>query len=106
MRTIIAALLLSIAAAGAADDTKVLPRSTPEAQGIPSSAIFAFIEAAEENIDSLHSHMVLRHGHVVAEGWWEPYRREDPHVLFSLSKSFTSTGIGMAPARRLQSPSV
>jgi hypothetical protein len=35
---------------------------------------------------------------VVAEGWWEPYRREDNHVLFSLSKSFASTGIGLAIA--------
>jgi CubicO group peptidase (beta-lactamase class C family) len=35
---------------------------------------------------------------VVAEGGWEPYRREDPHVLFSLSKSFASTGIGLAIA--------
>jgi hypothetical protein len=34
----------------------------------------------------------------VAEGWWEPYRREDTHVLFSLSKSFASTGIGLAIA--------
>jgi len=35
---------------------------------------------------------------VVAEGWWEPYRRQDPHVLFSLSKSFASTGISLAIA--------
>ena len=42
--------------------------------------------------------MVLRHGHVVAEGWWGPYRRDDSHVLFSLSKSFASTGIGLAIA--------
>ena len=86
MRTIIAALLLSIPTLGAAAESPDLPRSTPEAQGIPSSAILAFVEAAEEEIDALHSLMVLRHGHVVAEGWWEPYRREDPHVLFSLSQ--------------------
>jgi CubicO group peptidase (beta-lactamase class C family) len=99
MRTILAALLLvGPAALAAPAEPPTLPRSTPEAQGIPSSAILAFIEAAEENIDALHSLMVLRHGHVVAEGWWEPYRREDPHVLFSLSKSFTSTGIGLAVA--------
>ena len=98
MRTIIAALLLSIPTLGAAAESPDLPRSTPEAQGIPSSAILAFVEAAEEEIDALHSLMVLRHGHVVAEGWWEPYRREEPHVLFSLSKSFTSTGIGLAIA--------
>src|SRR4051812_13790695 len=63
-----------------------LPRSTPEAQGIPSSAIGAFIDAAERDLDAIHSFMLLRHGRVVAEGWWDPYRPQDRHVLFSLSK--------------------
>ena len=40
--------------------------------------------------------MLLRHGHVVAEGWWSPYSPERPHMLFSLSKSFTSTAVGFA----------
>jgi CubicO group peptidase (beta-lactamase class C family) len=75
-----------------------LPRSIPEAQGVSSSAILAFIEAADKRIDSLHSFMLLRHGHVVAEGWWSPYRAESPHSLYSLSKSFTSTAVGLAIA--------
>jgi CubicO group peptidase (beta-lactamase class C family) len=73
-----------------------LPRSTPETQGIPSAAIQNFITAVEQNIQSLHSFMLLRHGAVIAEGWWHPYRPEAPHVLFSLSKSFTSTAVGLA----------
>ena len=44
--------------------------------------------------------MLVRHGHVVAEGWWSPYGKSDPHVLFSLSKSFTSTAVGMAIAEK------
>ena len=75
-----------------------LPRSDPEAQGVRSSAIQAFVEAAEEKIDAVHSLMLLRHGKVVAEGWWTPYGKDDPHVLYSLSKSFTSTAVGMAIA--------
>jgi CubicO group peptidase (beta-lactamase class C family) len=96
MRTI--GLLLFTAATAVAAEPTTLPRSTPEAQGIPSSAILAFVEAAEKDVDALHSLMVLRHGQVVAEGWWSPYQRDDPHVLFSLSKSFASTGIGLAIA--------
>ena len=34
----------------------------------------------------------------LAEGWWAPYEAERPHMLFSLSKSFTSTAIGLAVA--------
>ena len=78
--------------------SQVLPRSTPEAQGVSSSAIAAFVEQIKQSVDSLHSFMLLRHGTVVAETWWRPYRPESPHMLFSLSKSFTSTAVGLAAA--------
>jgi len=78
-------------------NTKPLPRSAPEAQGIPSSAIAAFVKAVA-GLHDLHSFMLLRHGTVVAEGWWQPYRAERRHMLFSLSKSFTSTAVGLAVA--------
>ncbi len=83
---------------GAAEPSLVLPRSTPEAQGIPSSAILAFVDAADRNVDAMHSLMLLRHGHVVAAGWWSPYEAGTPHSLYSLSKSFTSTAVGLAVA--------
>ncbi len=73
-----------------------LPRSTPEAQGISSAAILDFVKAADQNIDSLHSFMLVRHGRVVAEGWWSPYAASIQHTMFSLSKSFTSTAVGLA----------
>ena len=72
-----------------------LPRSTPEAQGIPSTAITDFVEAADK-IDTLHSFMIVRHGQVIGEGWWKPEAAEKPHVLHSVSKSFNSTAIGLA----------
>ncbi len=74
------------------------PRSTPEAQGIASSAILDFVNAGEAGTPDLHSLMLLRHGAVVAEGWWAPYAPELPHMLFSLSKSYTSTAVGFAVA--------
>ncbi|MGO9913746.1 MAG: family 16 glycoside hydrolase [Isosphaeraceae bacterium] len=77
-----------------------LPRSTPEAQGVSSAAILAFVEAADKQIDAMNSFMLVRHGHVVAEGWWAPYSALAPHSLYSLSKSFTSTAVGLAIAER------
>jgi CubicO group peptidase (beta-lactamase class C family) len=74
-----------------------LPRSSPEEQGVPSTAVLAFVDAADR-IDSMNSFVLLRHGHVVAEGWWAPYDAGSPHSLYSLSKSFTSTAVGMAIA--------
>ncbi len=67
-------------------------------QGVSSSGILAFIESADESIDAMNSFMLVRHGHVVAEGWWSPYGAESPHSLYSLSKSFTSTAVGLAVA--------
>lgn len=76
-------------------------KSTPEAQGVSSQAILEFIEAAE--VDALHSFMLIRHGKLIAQGWWAPYEQDSPHMLYSLSKSFTSTAIGLAVAEGLLS---
>ena len=40
--------------------------------------------------------MIVHRGHVVAEGWWAPYSAERPHLLYSLTKSFTSIAVGLA----------
>ena len=87
------------AAPGAAEDPSLrLPRSTPEEQGVSSAALLAYVQEADQRVDSMHSFMLVRHGAVVAEGWWGPYSADEPHILFSLSKSFTSTAVGLAVA--------
>src|SRR4051812_40870366 len=75
-----------------------LPRSAPETLGVAPAAILAFVNGVEEKVGGLHSFMLLRHGKVAAEGWWSPYAPQYPHMLFSLSKSFTSTAVGLAVA--------
>jgi CubicO group peptidase (beta-lactamase class C family) len=78
--------------------------SSPEEEGISSRSILQFIEALEEtHPDAIHSVMIRRHGKIVAQGWWAPYNPESPHLLWSLSKSFTSTAIGMAQEEGLLS---
>ena len=92
---IFASLLLVVGERAPAASTP-LPRSSPEAQGISSAAIRAYVEAADKEINTLHSFMLVRHGQVIAEGWWQPEAADQPHVLWSLSKSFTSTAVGLA----------
>ncbi|MEQ1828822.1 MAG: serine hydrolase [Pirellula sp.] len=75
-----------------------LPRSTPEAQGVTSLKLLEFIEAADQQVNSMHSVMIVRNGYVIAEAWWHPESNEKAHVLWSLSKSFTSTAVGLAVA--------
>jgi CubicO group peptidase (beta-lactamase class C family) len=74
-----------------------LPRSTPEAQGISSQALCDFVKTVDQ-INTLHSFMLVRHGRVIGEGWWKPEAADKPHVLHSLSKSFNSTAVGLAIA--------
>jgi len=102
---LLALALLAPAAARAAGAP--LPRSTPEAQGISSQAVLDFVTAEDHKVNTLHSVMVVRHGQVIAEGWWRPEAADKPHVLWSLSKSFNATAVGLAIAEgklRLEDP--
>ncbi len=75
-----------------------LPRSLPGTRGVAAEGLLNFVNAIETENLNVHSLMVLRHGQMVAEGWWNPYSPDLKHTLYSLSKSFTSTAVGMAVA--------
>lgn len=68
----------------------------PSREGVPPEAIRAMVEEWDRRNLGVHSMMLLRHDRVIAESWWAPYRRDEPHMLNSLTKSFTSTAIGFA----------
>ncbi len=73
-----------------------LPRSIPETEGVSSAGIIDFLNAVDTGRQEIHSFMFLRHGKVIAEGWWDPYGPDHKHLLYSASKTFTATGIGLA----------
>jgi CubicO group peptidase (beta-lactamase class C family) len=98
MTRLIAVLFVLLSSVASAGDSKALPRSSPESQGMSSAAVRQFIETAHQKVDTLHSVMVVRHGQVVAEAWWSPEAADNRHVMHSLSKSFTSTAVGLAIA--------
>ena len=75
-----------------------LLNSTPEAEGVSAKAISTFLDSIAGSKHEFHSFMLLRHGKVIAEGWWNPYRADLKHTLYSMSKSFTATAIGFARA--------
>jgi CubicO group peptidase (beta-lactamase class C family) len=80
----------------------VLPLARPADEGVDAAGVAAFVTALEtaRQIEP-HSLMLLRHGRVVAQGWWAPYAQDRPHLLYSLSKSFTSTAVAFAVAEGL-----
>src|SRR5918997_2665164 len=81
----------------------LLPRSAPAAAGMSSRAVAALLDRIEAKSIECHSIMVVRHGHVGAEGWWAPYSADRPHLLYSLTKSFTSVAVGLVIADGLLS---
>ena len=81
-----------------AQQSAALPRSKPEAQGVSAKDISAFVDAASHSSTEFHSFMLLRHGKVIAEGWWNPYRADLKHTLYSCSKSFTANSYWLCRA--------
>lgn len=82
----------------AQSENNALPVSTPEAEGVSSAGILNFLNAVDQGSNEIHSFVILRHGKLISEGWWSPYKKEFKHVMFSVSKSFTSIGVGLAIA--------
>ncbi len=69
---------------------------TPEEVGVSSKEIQAFIDECIEKGRELHSMTVIRHGKIACEIYRDPFTPEHRHMMYSVSKSFTSTAIGFA----------
>jgi CubicO group peptidase (beta-lactamase class C family) len=67
----------------------------PESLGIPSESILELINGVEEHALQTHGVIVARHGLAAAEGYWKPYAADRFHRMYSVSKSFTATAIGL-----------
>ena len=76
--------------------TKGLPRSTPSKK--LEKAMEKYLEAVKNAGQDLHSIMIVQHGNVLAEKWMSEGKEDEPHVLNSVSKTFTASAIGFAIA--------
>ncbi len=63
---------------------------------MPSAAVLAMVRRWEEPGLEPHGLTVLRHGHVVAEASWAPYRPDGVQLVYSVSKTFTACAVGFA----------
>ena len=93
-------LPMAVAIAAAIAVKGEMERARPESQGVSSKAISAWIDACEQTFDGkeigrIHGFVIVRHGKVIAEGSWRPFDTlNETHMLYSHSKSFTSSAIG------------
>lgn len=85
-------------------DSVPLPREVPEEMGISSAYLRRFIETlAADRRANVHTVMVLRHGRVIAQGAFAPWRCEVPQQVYSLCKSVVGMAIGIAEGEGLLS---
>ena len=85
----------------------LFPRSTPEAQGIDSAWLTRTLEAARSGARrgiEIHDFLLLRHGKLVCEAYFAPYGPDVKHTIFSQTKSFMATALGLAWGEGLLSP--
>ena len=80
---------------------KSIERGIPENEGISSKSILEMVKRFENELDAIHSYMIVKNGKVISEGWWEPYGPDNPHLLYSLTKAFISSAVGFAVQEEL-----
>ena len=70
--------------------------STPEEQGMDSNKLAQMLSAVQQKHLSLHSLLVIRNGYIVSETYFGAFTQDTPHQLYSVTKSFIATLIGIA----------
>ena len=75
--------------------------TTPEEQGMDSQRLSQMLAEIEQSDLDLHSLLVIRHGAIVSETYYGTYHADTPHVLYSVTKSFIATLVGIALDRGL-----
>lgn len=70
--------------------------STPAQQGLDPVLLDKMQAAVKEQQINLHSLLIIRNGYIVSETYYGNQSQNTPHVLYSVTKSFVSTLIGIA----------
>jgi CubicO group peptidase (beta-lactamase class C family) len=76
--------------------TETWQTSTPEEQGMDSGKLQAMLAEVQASQINLHSLLVIRNGFIVSETYFGAYRQNTRHTLYSCTKSFISTLVGIA----------
>lgn len=75
--------------------------STPEEQGLDSEALASIFTMVETEHLPIHSLQIVRYGHLVLNAYFFPFMKDERHDVASITKSITSTLVGMALDRKL-----
>jgi CubicO group peptidase (beta-lactamase class C family) len=70
--------------------------TTPEEQGMSSAKLDEMMQFIEDSDAPIRGLVVTRNGYIVKEQYWNYYNENTTHQIFSCTKSFTGTLIGIA----------
>jgi CubicO group peptidase (beta-lactamase class C family) len=70
--------------------------SSPEEQDMEAEKLTQMLEAIQERKLGFHSLLVIRHGYIVSETYFGSHQPDTRHDLYSVTKSFVSTLVGIA----------
>jgi hypothetical protein len=76
----------------------MLPKTTLFAARIDPTGIQNFLDASKNMGNDLHAILLIRDGKIAYEQYFDPYQKEDKRHVFSISKSWTATAVGLAVA--------
>jgi CubicO group peptidase (beta-lactamase class C family) len=70
--------------------------TSPAEQGVHASGVLAFLDAVEHDARiEPHGLIIQRHGRRIVEGFWAPHTADRRRLVYSLSKTFTGTALGL-----------
>ena len=72
----------------------ILRFSSPAEAGVSPRAVTAFLDDVADRGFAMHGFLFLRHGKVFAEGYYAPFQKDEPHRMYSVSKTFVSMAVG------------
>lgn len=74
-----------------------IPRAeSPESVGVSSAVVKEFLEGMKDAGLEYHSLFITRHGKVAVEFYNKPFCATAPHTMYSASKTWCATAIGLA----------
>ena len=77
------------------------PAGLPEEVGMDSSALVEMFDFVRKHEVPVHSVQIVRHGRLVLDAYFHPFKAEWRHDVASVTKSITSTLIGLAIDQKL-----
>lgn len=86
----VSAILLTVACNNTSSD---LPRKKPAKAMEKATA--EYLKAIEDEKLDIHSIMIVKDGKVLFEKWMGEGEKDTPHILHSISKTFTAIAVGM-----------